>query len=145
MLLGLLFRNPNVLLYFDKEHRQNDRSFEYQQHTGLCVRRYLQIGIDCQKRNGNAIRNFCFRKTNLHPSRISKILVYMLTIHYVQSEQQTKQHNVGKRKIISEENEKYFSLAFGGIPVKHYVCSDNINNLFYYMTIKINKLSLSVM
>jgi len=47
MLLGLLFRNPNGLLYFDKEHRQNDRSFEYQQHTGLCVRRYFQIGIDC--------------------------------------------------------------------------------------------------
>ena len=34
------------------------------------------------------------------------------------------------------ENEKYFSLAFGGILVKHYVCSDNVNNLFYYMTIK---------
>lgn len=32
-----------------------------------------------------------------------------------------------------------------GIPVKHYVCSDNVNNLFYYMTIKINKLSLSAM
>ena len=37
---------------------------------------------------------------------------------------------------VLEENEKYFSLAFGGILVKHYVCSDNVNNLFYYMTIK---------
>ena len=68
MLLGLLFRNPNGLLYFDKEHRQNDRSFEYQQHTGLCVRRYFQIGIDCQKRNGNAIRNVRFRK-KIHPQQ----------------------------------------------------------------------------
>lgn len=52
--------------------------------------------------------------------------------------QSSKRNSImlAKERLSPKKMKNILVWRLGGILVKHYVCSDNVNNLFYYMTIK---------